>query len=81
MQNFDHLHIKHQVHFSIPKIDPFTITAILHSSGTFVSGKMTISLKNCDVINAFNCTTTSFYREGYYYHSQMSRMNAGRQLS
>ena len=37
--------------------------------------------KNRDVINAFNYSTMSFYGKGYYYHSQMSQMNAGRQLS
>ena len=41
------------------------ITAVLHSSGTFMSGKMMISQKNCDVINAFNCTTMSFYGKEY----------------
>ena len=63
------------------KIDPFTITVVLHSSGTFVSGKVTISWKNRDVINALNFSTMSFYSKGYYYHTQMSRMNAGLQLS
>jgi hypothetical protein len=58
-------------------IDPFMIIAVLHSSGTFVSGKMMILRENRDVINPFNCSTTSFYGEGYYYHSQMSWMNAG----
>jgi hypothetical protein len=49
------------------------MSTVLHSSGTFVSGKMTISRKNRDVIDAFlNCCTTSFYWKGYYYHSQMS---------
>jgi predicted oxidoreductase len=43
-------------------------------SGTFVSGKITISQKNLDVINAFNCSTTSFHGKGYYDHSQMSRI-------
>ena len=62
-------------------IDPFTITAVLHSSGTFVSEKMMISRKNRDVINAFNRSTTLFYGKGYYYRSQMSPMNAGLQLS
>jgi len=62
------------------RIYPFTITAVLHSSGTFVSGKVTILRKNHDVINAFNCSTTLFYRQGYYYHLQMSRMNTGPQL-
>ena len=57
------------------------ITAVLHSSGTFVSGKMMILQKNCDVINTFNCSMTSFYGKGNYYRSQMSRMNAGPQLS
>jgi len=47
-------------------IDPFPITVVLLSYGTFVSVKMTISLKICDVINAFNCSTTSFYGKGYY---------------
>jgi len=61
-------------------IDPFTITVVLHSSETFVSGNMTIS-QNRDVINSFNCSTTSFYGKGYYYHSQMSQMNVGPQLS
>ena len=35
-----------------------------------------ISQKYCDVINAFNYTTMSFYGKEYYYHSQMSQMNA-----
>ena len=61
-------------------IYPFTISAVLHSSGTFVSGKMTISGGNRDVISTFYCSTTSFYGKGYYYHSQMSRRNAGLQL-
>jgi hypothetical protein len=61
-------------------IDPFTITAVLHSSGTFVSGKMTISGGNRDVISTFYCSTTSFYGKGYYYYSQISRRNAGPQL-
>jgi hypothetical protein len=52
-------------------IDPFTITVVLHSSGTFVSSKMTSSWKNCDVLSTFNCSTTSIYRKGYYYHSLM----------
>jgi hypothetical protein len=56
-------------------------TAVLHSSRTFVSGKMTISQRNRDVINAFNFSAMSFYGKGYYYHSQISRMNAGPQLS
>ena len=56
------------------------ITAVLHPSGTFVRGQMKISVGNPDVINTFNCSTTSFYRKGYYYHSQISRMNAGPQL-
>jgi len=30
-----------------------------------MSGKMMISQKNCDVINAFNCTTMSFYGKEY----------------
>jgi len=34
-----------------------------------------------DVINTFICSTTSFYGKGYYFHSQMSQMNAGPQLS
>jgi len=38
-------------------------------------------MKNRDVINAFNCSMTSFYRKEYYYHSQMYRMNAELQLS
>jgi len=38
-------------------IDPFTITVFLHSSGTFVNGKMTILQKNRDVINVFNFST------------------------
>jgi hypothetical protein len=29
--------------------------------------------------HAFHCSTTSFYGKGYYYHSQMSRMNTGPQ--
>ena len=41
-------------------IDSFTITVVLHSSGTFVSGKMMISQENRDVINTFKCSTTSF---------------------
>jgi hypothetical protein len=61
------------------RIDPFMITVVLHSSGTFVIGKMTISRKNGDVTDAFHCSTTSFYGKGYYYHSQMSRMNTGPQ--
>ena len=32
-----------------------------------------------DVIYGFICSTTSFYGKGYYYHSKMSRMNAGPQ--
>jgi hypothetical protein len=52
-------------------------TAVLHSSGTAVSRKMTISQKNHDIINAFNSSPTSFYWKGYYYHSQMFQMNAG----
>ena len=67
-------------HLAATIIDPFTITAVLHSSGTFVSGKMMILQKNRDVVNTFNCSTTSFYKKGYYYHSQMSRMNPGRQF-
>jgi hypothetical protein len=51
-------------------IDPFTITVVLHSSETFVSGNMMISL-NRDVINSFNCSTMSFYGKGYYYHPQI----------
>ena len=43
------------------KYDPFTISVVLHLSGTFVSGKMMISQKKLD---AFNCSTTSFYRKG-----------------
>ena len=43
------------------QIDPFTITVVLHSSRTFVSGNMMISWKNRDIINAFNCSMTSFY--------------------
>jgi len=65
----------------VDEIDRFTITVVLHLSRTFVSGKMMISWKNCDVINTFNCSTTSFYGKGYYYHSHMSWMNAGPQLS
>jgi len=61
--------MKHYLYINkISTIDPFTITAVLHSSGTFVSGKMTISQTNHDAINAFNCSMTSFYRKGYYYH-------------
>jgi hypothetical protein len=41
---------------------------------------MTISRENRDVINAFNFSM-SFYEKGYYYLSQMSLMNEGRQLS
>jgi len=36
---------------------------------------------NRDIINTFNCITMSFNGKGYYYHSQMSWMNAGMQLS
>ena len=43
------------------KYDPFTISVVLHLSGTFVSGKMTILQKKLD---AYNCSTTSFYRKG-----------------
>ena len=50
-------------------IDLFTITAVLHLSGIFVNGKMMISRENCDVIDVFNCSMTSFYSKGYYYHS------------
>lgn len=62
-------------------IDHFTITEVLYSSGTLGSGKMMISPKNCDVINGFNCSMTSFYVKVYYYHSQMSWMTAGPELS
>jgi hypothetical protein len=71
---------KNNKYSSSRSIDPFMITAVLHSSGTFMSGKIMILQKNRDVINIFNCSTTSFYGKGYYYHSQMSRMNAGPQL-
>ena len=37
----------------IVSIDPFTITAALHSSGTIVSGKMTISEKIIIGLNTF----------------------------
>ena len=47
------------------KYDPFTISVVLHLSGTFVSGKMMILWKNHNVINAFNCST---YGKEYYYH-------------
>ena len=57
------------------------IIVVLHSFGTFLSGIMTNSQKNHYVINTFNFSTTSFYRKEYYYHSQMSWMNAGPQLS
>jgi hypothetical protein len=56
--------------FGKERIDPFMITVVLHSSGTFVIGKMTISRKNGDVTDAFHCSTTSFYGKGYYYHSR-----------
>ena len=68
---------KNNKYSSSRSIDPFMITAVLHSSGTFMSGKIMILRKNRDVINIFNCSTTSFYGKGYYYHSQMSRINAG----
>ena len=51
------------------RIDPFTITAVLHSSGIFLSGKLTISRGNRDdVIHGFNCSTTSLYGKWYYSH-------------
>ena len=62
-------------------IDPFTITAVLHSSLSYLSGKMTILQKNHDFINTFNSCMTLFYGKVYYYHSQMSHVNAGPQLS
>ena len=62
-------------------IDPFTITTVLQSSGTFVSGKMMISWKNRDIISNLIVLRSHFYGKGYYYHSQMFRMNAGQQLS
>jgi hypothetical protein len=62
-------------------IDPFKITAVLHSSGTFVRGKMPISWKNRDFLSTLNCSMASFYGKGYYYLSQMYQMNAGPQLS
>jgi hypothetical protein len=37
--------------------------------------------ENRDVISAFISSMTSFYWKGYFYHSQMSRMNTGPQLS
>ena len=55
-------------------IDPFTITAVLHSSLTYLSGKMTILQKNHDFINTFNSCMTLFYGKVYYYHSQMSHV-------
>ena len=61
--------------------DPFTITAVLHSSLTYLSEKMIILQKNHDFINTFNSFTTLFYGKGYYYYSQMSHVNAGLQLS
>lgn len=54
------------------KIEPFTITMVLHSYETFVRGKITISWKNRD-IKLFSMTS--------FYHSQMFQMNAGQQLS
>ena len=60
--------MKHYLYINkISTIDPFTITAALHSSGTFVSGKMMISRTNHDTINAYNCSMTSFYGKGYYH--------------
>lgn len=51
------------------RIDPFKITAVLHSFGTFVKEKkMTILWKNCDAINTFNGSTTPFHPKEYYYH-------------
>lgn len=47
-------------------IDPFMIAAVLHSSGTFLSGKIMIFQRNHDVINSFNSSTMSFYGKGYY---------------
>ena len=52
--------------YNLIRIDPFMITADLHSSGTFMSGKMMISWENRDFINAFNCSMTSFFKKGYY---------------
>jgi hypothetical protein len=50
-------------------INPFMITVVLHLFGIFVNGKMMISRGNCDVMDVFNCSMTSFYSKGYYYHS------------
>ena len=62
-------------------IDPFTIAVAYIHPGQLWVEKLWFRGENRDVINTFNCSTTSFYRRGYYYHSQMTRMNAGPQLS
>lgn len=61
-------------------IDPFTITPVLHSYRHLWVKKWRFCRENCDVIIAFNCSKTSFYGKGYYYCSQMTRINAGPKL-
>ena len=75
-----------RLHFYIPSItihyvniDPFTITVVLHSSGTFVSGQIcgnnTLFPKN-DVVEQLNAFMTS-----QFFPLIMSRMNVGLQFS
>ena len=62
-------------------IDPFMITEVLHSSGAFVSWKMMILQKKLWRHKHIWLFYDVILHEGYNYHSHMSQMNAGPQLS